>query len=133
MSLFEHDDREGRKSFEQLTRAKQEIGTARRAEASVAAREGPVGQRTPRRKSAGNRWEQRAVQVIGDYDSIILAAERQCSSVSRSTRRTPQDGPANVDSDGIVIDRASGKSTVAQEANMPAIANRKREEQRRFA
>jgi hypothetical protein len=32
-----------------------------------------------------------------------------------------------------VIDRASGKSTVAQEANMPAIANRKREEQRRFA
>lgn len=47
LSLFEHDDREGRKSFEQLTRAKQEIGTARRAEASVAAREGPVGQRTP--------------------------------------------------------------------------------------
>src|SRR5579859_6716095 len=75
LSLFEGDDRKSCKGLEQLAGAKQEIGIARPAEAFVAAREGFVDQHSARRESAGDRREQRAVQVIGDDDSIVAIAE----------------------------------------------------------
>ena len=42
-----------------------------------------------------------ATAAAQSFDRALASAsaERQCSSVSRSTRRTPQDGPANVNSD----------------------------------
>ena len=75
LSLFKGDDRKRCKGFEQLAGAKQEIGIAWPAKAFVAAREGLVDQHSTRRESAGNRREQRTVQVIGNDDSIIVMAE----------------------------------------------------------
>jgi hypothetical protein len=126
LSLFESDDREAGKGFEQLAGAKQEIGIARPAEAFVAAREGLVDQHSARRESAGNRREQRAVQVIGNDDAVITIAELPTVvglEVDPAHRAAwPR---KRHECRGIPVDRAHGKSAVAQQANMPASAGRK--------
>ena len=125
LSLFEGDDRKRGKGFEQLAGAKQEIGIAWPAEAFVAAREGLVDQHSTRREGAGNRREQRAVQVIGNDDSIIVTAELprviglEVDPTHLATR--PRE---RKQCRGIMVDRAHGKSAVAKQANMPATAGR---------
>jgi len=119
------DDRKRCKGFEQLAGAKQEIGITWPAEAFVAAREGLVDQHSTRREGAGNRREQRAVQVIGNDDSIIVTAELprviglEVDPTHLATR--PRE---RKQCRGIMVDRAHGKSAVAKQANMPATAGR---------
>jgi hypothetical protein len=124
LSLFEGDDRKGCKGFEQLAGAKQEIGIARPAEAFVAAREGLVDQHSTRREGAGNRREQWAVQVIGNDDSIIVIAELPTVGLEVDPAHLTTGPRERQQCRGITVDRAHGKSAVAQQANMPATAGR---------
>jgi hypothetical protein len=125
LSLLERDGRKRCKRFEQLAWAKQEIEIAWPAEAFVAARKGLVDQHSTGPEGAGNRREERAVQIIGNDDSVIVIAELskvvalEVDPAHLATR--PRE---RRQCRGITVDRAHGKSAVVQQANMPATASR---------
>src|SRR5580700_5493733 len=76
LALLESDNRKTGEGFEQFAGPQQEIGVARPPQPLVAGGKGLVDQDALRGERLADRWEQRAMEVVGHNDRVIAAAQR---------------------------------------------------------